>query len=246
MKSQKSEASRKSKRLAEKMTAKAKSDGSLNENTVSSKGSKAKSDVYESLNADSKKKNCENRSSSNKTAASARTARSNISRRRKEAEIEAKIKKTALEQEMLKKQQEMVDLELARKLVLIEECDEKEFGDSGEDECESVVSYKANIQKWVHDGNCPWNDKETKFQDSLQVETSQIEHKHSHQIEVAEAFSYLRLTNETEELFSTYFNEGRTPSCAKLYQELTLEQSENNGNFIVTYCIERKLSVYSH
>ncbi|CAG9760102.1 unnamed protein product [Ceutorhynchus assimilis] len=143
-KSQKSEAPQKSKRLAEKMTAKAKSDGSLKENTVSSKGSKAKSDVYESLNADSKEKNCENRSSSNKTAASARTARSNISRRRKEAEIEAKIKKTALEQEMLKNQQEMVDLELARKLVLIEECDEKEFDDSGEDECESVSSYRAN------------------------------------------------------------------------------------------------------
>lgn len=60
----------------------------------------------------------------------------------------------------------------------------------------------------------------------------QITFKHSHQIQVAEAFSYLRMTNETKQLFWTYFNEGMTPSCAKSYHELSLEQNENDVDFI--------------
>ncbi|KAJ8970404.1 hypothetical protein NQ317_017186 [Molorchus minor] len=63
-----------------------------------------------------------------------------------------------------------------------------------------------------------------------------IEFKHSHQVKVAQAFSYLRVTNETKQLFWAYFNEGLTPSCAKTYHEMTLEQDNmgENKNLIET------------
>lgn len=45
---------------------------------------------------------------------------------------------------------------------------------------------------------------------------------HSHKVHNAEAYSFLRVSNEVQNDFTNYFNSGITPSAAKTYHEIKL------------------------
>ncbi|XP_074037743.1 uncharacterized protein [Leptinotarsa decemlineata] len=119
----------------------------------------------ESMNADSKKNYSVHGKSHESKKVSTRSTAS--SRRQKQCEIEIQIKKKRLEvknqQEVLKKQQEILDLELAMKPAQIEEIEsvstyQDKTGSDGYKE--SVASYVPNVHKWMT-GRTPWdgNDK---------------------------------------------------------------------------------------
>jgi hypothetical protein len=56
---------------------------------------------------------------------------------------------------------------------------------------------------------------------------------HTHHIINAEAFSYLRMTKDTEEIFLAYFEDGMTPSAAKDFHEICLlEQNAESGDIM--------------
>ncbi|KAJ8915308.1 hypothetical protein NQ315_014816 [Exocentrus adspersus] len=83
------------------------------------------------------------------------------------------------------------------------------------------------IAKYSTETKTNWIVRYT-YPNPQKYEYKKIESQHNHQTQVAEAFSYLRVTNETKELFWKYFDEGMTPSCAKSYHELILEQNDEN------------------
>lgn len=54
----------------------------------------------------------------------------------------------------------------------------------------------------------------------------QIKFHHSHRVNVAEAYSYLRIAPNIRETFFQYFNEGMTSASARNYHELLIENSQ--------------------
>ncbi|XP_050516231.1 uncharacterized protein LOC126891098 [Diabrotica virgifera virgifera] len=54
-----------------------------------------------------------------------------------------------------------------------------------------------------------------------------IEAHHNHAVHVAEAYSYLRMSEDTKADFLKYFNEGLTPAAAKIYHETCLIASSS-------------------
>jgi 3-dehydroquinate dehydratase len=61
---------------------------------------------------------------------------------------------------------------------------------------------------------------------------SQIDFNHSHRTDVAEAFGFLRCSAATEKIIISYFEDGHTPSTAKMLHELSL--LENCDELTVT------------
>lgn len=61
--------------------------------------------------------------------------------------------------------------------------------------------------------------------------TINVSFNHSHLIEVAEAFSYLRCEPNIELDFQTYFESGMTPSAAKTYHEMKLMEKYGANSF---------------
>jgi len=45
---------------------------------------------------------------------------------------------------------------------------------------------------------------------------------HSHKVHNAEAYKFLRVSNEVQNDFTNYFNSGMTPAAAKTYHEIKL------------------------
>lgn len=56
-----------------------------------------------------------------------------------------------------------------------------------------------------------------------------INFSHSHKVHVAQAYSYLRMNNNTVETFNSYFKLGMTPSASKAYHEIKILESEENN-----------------
>lgn len=55
-----------------------------------------------------------------------------------------------------------------------------------------------------------------------------INSHHSHKVNVADAFGYLRLSPETRKIFHSYFNSGMTPASSKIFHEMKI--MEENGS----------------
>lgn len=53
----------------------------------------------------------------------------------------------------------------------------------------------------------------------------QIVGNHSHRLKVAESYGFLRVTEETQQIFNDYFHRGFTPSAAKAYHEVNLMEN---------------------
>lgn len=56
---------------------------------------------------------------------------------------------------------------------------------------------------------------------------SQINFEHSHKINNAEAYSYLRVPKSVQDEFIQYFSKGMTPSVAKNFHEVKLTSNHN-------------------
>lgn len=54
-----------------------------------------------------------------------------------------------------------------------------------------------------------------------------INFEHSHRINVAEAFGYLRLNKTVQDVFHSYFASGMTPSAARIYHEMKIIEYED-------------------
>lgn len=52
-----------------------------------------------------------------------------------------------------------------------------------------------------------------------------IDHKHSHRLNVAQAFRLLRCSDQTKQQFFSYFKSGMTPASAQTYHEMHLTES---------------------
>lgn len=67
----------------------------------------------------------------------------------------------------------------------------------------------------------------------LRIISLQVDFVHKHNVMVAEAFSYLRMTSDNQNMFLKYFNDGMTPSTSRTYHEMFLEaQYEGNDSFV--------------
>ncbi|KAL4153503.1 hypothetical protein QTP88_001336 [Uroleucon formosanum] len=49
-----------------------------------------------------------------------------------------------------------------------------------------------------------------------------VNFEHNHAVNVGEAYSYLRVSQSTEDKFYEYYNIGMTPACARTYHQLNL------------------------
>ncbi|XP_050294326.1 uncharacterized protein LOC126734669 [Anthonomus grandis grandis] len=60
-----------------------------------------------------------------------------------------------------------------------------------------------------------------------------VKFEHSHNVMVAEAFSYLRMTLDTQNTFLKYFDDGMTPSVARAYHEMFIESQYEGPDLYV-------------
>lgn len=65
---------------------------------------------------------------------------------------------------------------------------------------------------------------------------------HNHSVVVAEAFSYLRCSKETVQMFRSYFDSGMTPAAAKNYHEIQLIDSSDDENEILKTLANAKIN----
>lgn len=56
-----------------------------------------------------------------------------------------------------------------------------------------------------------------------------IKFEHSHKVNVAEAFGYLRVNKTVQDIFELYFASGMTPSAARIYHEMKIIESDTEG-----------------
>lgn len=64
------------------------------------------------------------------------------------------------------------------------------------------------------------------LKDAINVKVT-INFTHSHKINVAEAFGYLRVSKKTKEVFELYFKSGMNPAAARIYHEKKIIESES-------------------
>lgn len=58
-----------------------------------------------------------------------------------------------------------------------------------------------------------------------------IHFSHSHRVNVAQSLSLLRCSNDTKQIFTSYFDKGMTAAAAKMYHELNILSSYENDTY---------------
>ncbi|XP_057666851.1 uncharacterized protein LOC130900328 [Diorhabda carinulata] len=72
-----------------------------------------------------------------------------------------------------------------------------------------------------------------------------INFEHTHNVQVAEAFSYLRMDKNTEDIFLKYFEGGITASASRAFQEISLIETIEDTKLPILLAHGReKLNIY--